>query len=303
MPLPRPRWAPYVVAVALTLGSLPLAAQQAVAPVSAKTSAAAAPAPRWIGPDGRPLPWQSADEALEFLRRARIGKATGTKRGITQPRKMELERDGIRADAIFHDVNEDKRNIRLRSGEHILNFRDCYLFQIAAFELARLLGMQNVPPSVKRTFAGKTGSMTLWLEGMITDEMRREQKREPEGAEVIRWNRQMTIMHVWDNLIYNFDRNQGNILLDKDWNVWLIDHTRAFRRDHSLPRPEQLTSCERGFFERLRALDPALVKKRLKGHLGPAEIEALLKRRDLIVAHFEKLAHERGEDKVFFTYP
>lgn len=256
-----------------------------------------------MGPDGQPLPWQSADEAVEFLRRARIGKTTGTKRGITQPRKMELERDGIRANAIFHDINEDKRNIQLRGGERIPSFRDCYLFQIAAFELARLLGVQNVPPSVKRTFAGRTGSLTLWLEGMVTDEMRREQKREPAGAEVIRWNRQMTIMHVWDNLIYNFDRNQGNILLDKDWNVWLIDHTRAFRRDDKLPRPDQLTSCERSFFERLRALDPATVKQRLKAYLGPPEIEALMKRRDLIVAHFEKLLRERREEKVFFTYP
>ena len=36
-------------------------------------------------------------------------------------------------------------------------------------------------------------------------------------------------MRVFDELIANTDRNQGNMLIDKQWKLWLIDHTRGFR--------------------------------------------------------------------------
>jgi hypothetical protein len=39
----------------------------------------------------------------------------------------------------------------------------------------------------------------------------------------------------------------------------------------------------------------------MKGILTPGEIRPILKRRDAIVAHFEKLIAQRGEVAVFFT--
>jgi hypothetical protein len=36
-------------------------------------------------------------------------------------------------------------------------------------------------------------------------------------------------MRVFDQLIYNTDRNTGNVLYDTGWRLWGIDHTRAFR--------------------------------------------------------------------------
>jgi hypothetical protein len=35
-------------------------------------------------------------------------------------------------------------------------------------------------------------------------------------------------MALFDQLIFNDDRNQGNMLIGKDWKVWLIDHTQDF---------------------------------------------------------------------------
>lgn len=258
---------------------------------------------RWMGPDGGPLPWRSVDEIEEFLLKASIGKARATGSGVTNPSKMELSREGVKANAIFHDINEEKRFVQMRGGERIMDFRDSYLFQIAAYKLSRMVGLENVPPSVKRTFSGRTGSLTFWLEGMITDGMRRARNREPTGEAVVRWERQMVIMRVWDALIFNFDRNQGNILLDNDWNVWLIDHTRAFRRSDDIAKQLQsIGSCDRKLFEHIRALNRDEVKRELRDYLRPAEIDNLFKRRDKLVAHLERLARERGEDKVFFNY-
>jgi hypothetical protein len=46
---------------------------------------------------------------------------------------------------------------------------------------------------------------------------------DPEG-----WNKQMYAVRVFNQLIYNVDANLTNILITKDWNIWMIDHGRAF---------------------------------------------------------------------------
>jgi len=39
----------------------------------------------------------------------------------------------------------------------------------------------------------------------------------------------MWVVRLFDQLIYNTDRNLGNLLIDKSWRLWMIDHTRAFK--------------------------------------------------------------------------
>jgi hypothetical protein len=283
---------------------VPCTGQGQGAPPKAAEGSAGAPTHRWLDADGNPLPWQGDAQAEEFLAKASIGKATGTSKGVTRPSKITLSRGGLKAHAIFHEVNEEKRFAQLAGGETVTDFRDSYLFQIAAYRIARMVGLQNVPPSVKRSFGGRTGSMTMWVEGMITDEVRRAQNREPAGDDAERWERHMMIMRVWDALIFNFDRNQGNILVDDKWNVWLVDHTRAFRRSTDISKLlGNIGKCERGLFEKMRSLNRSQLDAAVKTYLRPAEIDALLKRRDLIVAQLERLASERGEDRVFFDRP
>lgn len=281
-----------------------LVPQPVVGQGAAPGGGAGQPAHRWLDADGRPLPWQTDAEAEEFLLKASLGKGSGTAKGVTRPTKMTLSRGGLKVNAIFHEIDEERRFAQLAGGETVTDFRDSYLFQVAAYRIARLVGLQNVPPSVKRTFGGRSGSMTLWVEGMITEEMRRAQNREPSGEDAEKWEKHMATMRCWDALIYNFDRNQGNILLDKDWNVWLIDHTRAFRRSTEISGLlANVGKCERGLYEGMRKLTRAQLDSAVKTFLRPGEIDALLKRRDMIVAQLEKLASERGEDRVFFTIP
>ena len=58
--------------------------------------------------------------------------------------------------------------------------------------------------------------------------------------------KQIQIMRVFDELIQNRDRNQGNILWTNDWTMWLIDHTRAFRLGKELLKPEQPDALRSG---------------------------------------------------------
>ena len=98
------------------------------------------------------------------------------------------------------------------------------------------------------------------------------------------WNRQMWHVRIFDQLIYNVDRNLGNLVIDKGWSVWMIDHSRAFRLMEQLKAPQDLRKIERGAFERLKAHRPPRRSTRRSGnYLTPDEKKRMLIRRDAIV--------------------
>ena len=99
-------------------------------------------------------------------------------------------------------------------------------------------------------------SYTWWVDDVILDEGARQEKK-IEAPDSRRWEHQVMTMRVFDALIANTDRNKGNLLIDKDWRAWYIDHTRAFRRSPELLAPEMLVRCDRRLLDALRALDPA----------------------------------------------
>jgi hypothetical protein len=277
------------------------AAVPAVAAIGETQAAAqvAAPAMRWTDPEGKPLPFQSDAELLEFLRTADVKSEKELSGGITFPIKLLLEKDGIRADAIFRDVHEEKMQARLANGRSELFFRDDYIFEPAAYELSRLVGLDNVPPATLRKLHNKKGSVQIWVENSMTERKRVQDKIEPPDH--TRWEKQLQMMNVFDALVYNTDRSRGNMLITPDGKLWLIDHTRAFRRSADLQDAGALHQCERGMYEKLKTLDEAVVRERLKEYLNPWEMDALLKRRKLILEQLAKVIAEHGEEKVLYT--
>ena len=92
-------------------------------------------------------------------------------------------------------------------------------------------------------------------------------------------------MRAFDQLIYNFDRNLGNLLIDKDWTIWMIDHTRAFKIFKDLKSEKNLSDfCEKDLLIALRSLDKPALKQAMEGVLSEGQIDALLARRDKIVS-------------------
>jgi hypothetical protein len=118
-----------------------------------------------------------------------------------------------------------------------------------------------------------------------------------------RWNREMQIVRVFDQLIGNIDRNLGNLLITKDWEIWMIDHTRAFRRSKTLLHPENVTGCDRSMLARMRELNGDVLKERLGRWLTHAEIAGLLARRDEIVKIFDAAVKQNGDEAVVFDRP
>lgn len=125
-------------------------------------------------------------------------------------------------------------------------------------------------------------------------------KRKAEAPDREAWNCQMHRVRVFVQLVADTDRNVGNLLIGHEWQIWMIDFTRAFRLTHDLLSPKELVMCDRRLLERLRTLDKPQLTAATKPYLGGAEIGALLARRDQIVQHFATLVAANGEAKVLY---
>jgi hypothetical protein len=236
-----------------------------------------------------------------FLATAPIVQEKTTSIGSTRPIRATLSDGVFTHDAQFQTVDESRARFEAgRASE--FGFRDTYRYNIAGYRLAQLVGLETVPMSVARRYKGRNAAVTWWIDDVMFDESGRlKLKNKMFGPDPGRTQQQFHLMYVWDELIQNRDRNQGNILWTNDWTLWLIDHTRAFRTGGSLLQPDRLVKVERTMFDKMKQLTEASVTEATMGILARHEIQAILKRRDAITRLFEKRAAERGEAAVFFT--
>jgi len=263
----------------------------------------------WVDPEGNPLPFDTPEEIEAFLQTAKVVDMKKIPVGITKPRKMLLEKDGLRMHAIFRYVEDFKHRWDSPKGPKLDFYDDCR-YEYAAYRFSRILGLNRVPPVVVRKFkkedfvekklfsklCKRDGTLQAWVENAMTERDRRARKIMPPN--VVSWGRQFQLMHIFDNLISNDDRTQENLLIGPDWKVWFIDSTRAFRPYRNLSGPGDIKRCDRRLWKVLRELDEETVKQELDGLLSPRLISCLLKRVDCLVAHLQDLIDERGEQLV-----
>jgi hypothetical protein len=241
----------------------------------------------------------ASPEAIEaFLKTARVTQMKGIKQGVTGSRKITLNDGKETRNAIFKTVDIAKDKMEFQMGGSEMNFKDTYKFDIAAYELDKLLEINMVPPTVQRVINFEKGSVQLWIENAMTEGDRMQKKLsapDPDG-----WNREVYKIRIFDNLIYNVDRNLGNLLITPDWKIWMIDHSRAFRLHGQLKAEKDLVKFSRKLVDNLRKLNEAGMMGKLGKYLTAPEIRAVLKRRDLILRRMEKLIAEKGEAEVMY---
>lgn len=254
----------------------------------------------WKGLNGVVLPFENNEEVTAFLLTADVIDIETLKEGVGGSKRVLLEKDGIQMRAIFRDIESSRSTGPGLKGKIRRNFRDNYIFEVAAYELAQMLGLDNVPPTVKRSIYLEIGSLQLWVENAITEKIRQKEERKPLNP--LDFSRQYQTIKIFDNLVYNDDRNLGNILIDPNWKLWMIDHTRTFRLDKELSEPREIMSCEEDLWKRLQTLDEAILTERLDDFLTRAEMEALLVRKDLLVEHIHKMIERKGKNVALFKY-
>ena len=244
----------------------------------------------------------------EFLLRAEIVRTRDVGVGVTDSRRATLSDDVLTHDAKIQVVDQSRAIFRPPTGLPEINFKDSYRYNVAAYRLAVLLDLDNVPMSVERVVQGKRAAVTWWIDDVMMDEEARLKTKE-RGPDPQRTAMQNYIRLVFDELISNRDRNMGNLLWTTDWKMWMIDHTRAFRLGKDLRRPAVLIRIERSLFENMRALtaDDAAAHETVADAVGNSltrfEIEALIARCAAIVELFEAKIAERGELAILYTLP
>ena len=247
----------------------------------------------------------SIDEQLEFLSTAKIVSSKPIGKGTTGARRLTLSNGTLTHDASFQKVDQKNSAENLRQGKKMageLLFVDAYRYNIAAWQLARLLDLAHmVPPTVERSHNGERGALSWWVDDVMMDEAERERTNAvPTGGGTNNLARQRTLMDVFTELVRDTDRNKGNVLYTTDWRVIMLDFTRAFRLQPELRRPEVLTRCGRDLLVRLRAMTREDMVRAVGSQLTAGEVNAVMKRRDLIVQRFDQLIAARGEASVLF---
>jgi hypothetical protein len=265
----------------------------------------------WLGPDQSPLPFRDFEEIEVFLASAQVVSVREIPRGVTKPQRLLLEKDGIQMNAIFRTVNDFKARWDSPKGLQF-NFHDFCVYECAAYRLSRLLGMLHVPPVVQRKLTkedfqnpkhfsklkSREGTLQAWVEDAFTDRERVEEKIRPPDP--LRFGNQRHLLNLFDNLIFNLDRNQGNILIGPDWKIWFIDQTRAFRPYDELKEPEKVKKCDRRVWEKLKTLEDAEIERQLGEFLPDSILRTLLIRRTKIVELLQKSIETDGEQYVLF---
>lgn len=256
----------------------------------------------YLGPDGEPLPFASDDEVLDFLRTAEVVDRSRIGRGINNPERLVLERDGVRARATWRVVSLEVRNRRVGKDFYFL-FRDEALHECAAYLVSRVFELGLVPPVVPRKIGAQEGTLQLWMEDVTDESMDSFRPKDP-----LEWARQVGEMKVFDNLVGNVDRNPGNLLVDRNQVLWLIDHTRAFQVETSLVAPEGVRSISRRAWKRLNEVTEEELREAGSRYLAGARLgsgqrfRAFQERRRKIVEILQGLIAEHGEGSVLYDW-
>jgi len=232
-------------------------------------------------------------EFEEFLRTAKIERSVGTPVGVLAPRHALFTAGGLANGAAVKKVPPGRRD----------GYWESYKSEIAAYKLDRLLQLDMVPPTVERRVDGEMASVQLWVDN--TRMLKEIQALKVKDPDVERWNRQLHRVQVFDDLVGNIDENAGNLLFDRAWNFIKIDHSRAFTETATLPfdLKQTVKRIDRPFFERIKALNQADVKREIGDLLEGSALSALFRRRESIVKAFDELVKKNGEADVLVAWP
>jgi hypothetical protein len=249
-----------------------------------------------------PVPTLTDAEQEHFLLEGEIIRHKYASKGINSTVRATLRLGNLEHDCHITTIDEAKTSMQLGSGLE-LDFHDSFRGYVAAYRIDRLLGIDMIPVTVVRRYEQKPAAFTWWIDDVMMDESQRLAKKiRPPNVQA--WNRRMYVVRVFDQLIYNFDRNLTNLIIDKNWRMWMIDHGRAFKVFNELRFTKDLDEhCDRRLLAALRGLDRAAVEAAVGDVLSPAQISGVMARRDLIVRYYDAKIAKLGADAVLYDLP
>jgi hypothetical protein len=244
-------------------------------------------------------------EMETFLRTADIVRSEPAGEGVTHPFKLTL-RKGEREFTAFWKNPSGMMN----------GYWEGWQYEIAAYRLDKLIGLDMIPVTVEREFEGKKGALSLYAEHKCSLLQLVEEKIPvpPEAGDRIEKMKWLT--RAWDSLVGNDDRTQQNILYTDDWRTILFDHSRAFRSSDEYTRRLMYGAdgikkasdghaflfrrLPRRFYEKIEILTFDSIRSALGDTLNDQEIRSVLARRDLLVKEIDAQIRKTGEADVLY---
>lgn len=244
---------------------------------------------------GQPV---TPEEVEAFMRSARITAVRDLSKGVTRPLRLTLSDGTFTHDAVFQAVEERKALMQGTNGQSEVNFVDSWRYNVAAYRLAGLLGLAGMMPvTIEYRYKSKPGALAWWMDSLMDEGERLKKKVQPPVPAT--WNEDMLRMRVFMELVHDTDRNMGNVLISPEWRVIMLDFTRAFRLWPTI-RAIELPRIDRALLAKLEALTEEAVTAATREYLPQGQIGAIMKRRDLIVAHFHERVKQLGEARVLY---
>lgn len=233
------------------------------------------------GHPARVAPWlENEGWIVEALQSGTIVHLKPIGSGITNPYKAEIEF----ADQRFHAVWKP-----IPPGGTPVN--ESFDAEVAAYRLSRELGVNMVPPTVKRKIGRRSGSLQLWVTGHQSGEALYKQHR----AQILK-PEQLELMRFFDALVDNTDRHANNFLVDETGNIVLIDHSRSMNYDNWGPQrkgPMPVT-FRADVVNRLRSLSVERLHALIGDLFGRGDVRALHRSAQRLLTHVEETLRQAG---------
>ncbi len=240
------------------------------------------------------------EDVEEWLATGKLVDAKAIGEGVTKPYRLFLKAGEVEISGAWKSVSGFKNGVL-----------EDWQYEIAAYQMDKLLGLNMVPPTVEKRYDRKKGSLQYWIEGTISDETRQEKGMKMPVSQIHHWENRIYLMRAFDSIIANDDRTQQNIQYTKDWRTILIDHSRAFRstREHTknlmfgkngLKEAMIFKRLPRKFVENVKALNFDQIKDAVGIYLSKREINAILSRKVIFLNEIDEMIKEQGENTVLY---
>jgi hypothetical protein len=175
---------------------------------------------------------------------------------------------------------------------------DSYHYEIAAYELSKLMEYSLVPPVVEREIKETLGSLQLFLEGCSS--LSQHQRGDLEPTDAQKFSDALSELAVFENLVFCERDSEDIFIQESDWKIWRVDFSEAFAPFAELNSESAITRCSKDLFQNLQRLEASEIKKVLEPQLNAEEIDALLQRKDLVIDRIKRLIQEKGENAILF---
>lgn len=228
-----------------------------------------APHREWDRPHGM------SDAAIErFLLTAEVtGHEPSAETGV---QRVVLEQDGRRLEAVFNTV-DTAPGLEARRWKRAGGQARRFGYEIAAYQVDRLLQLGLVPVTVERRIGDKEGALRLWIPSSFSEQQRQAQQIPFTGHCDLAG--QYQLMSAFDVLILNAEHDLRTLRYDEDWRLWLTDQAGAFGVASDVRA--LLRNSELALTPQLRDALEAITAENLaplSAYLHPRQLEALVTR-------------------------